>query len=160
HLWHTGWNIRGLNGFMVSHKNSELVDFVINGQQQAYRELQKIRANVQDGIYFKRTDELSTYSKSQKIGGVLVKKYLSDSLFSNFRQDTIIPEALSTLEISGPDLIQKKMRQFYRSRGVLGEDYLVDGNVLGDKAYLGVYKKTGTGKYDWLHPVNVGANDV
>ncbi|KIQ52610.1 adherence protein, partial [Citrobacter rodentium] len=159
HLWTDGWNIRGLNGFMLSHKDSEVVDVVIAGQNQAYRELRKIRDNVQNQIYFKQTDDLSSFSVTDKVGGVLVKKYLSGSLFSNFRQDTIIPEALSTLQISGPDLIQRKMLQFFRGRGMLGEDFIND-KKLGDKAYIGVYKTTGTGKYDWLNPVSVGVNDV
>ncbi|HFO3809402.1 TPA: TcdA/TcdB catalytic glycosyltransferase domain-containing protein, partial [Escherichia coli] len=159
HLWTNGWNIRGLNGFMLSHKGSEVVDAVIAGQNQAYRELRKIRDNVQSEIYFKQTDDISSLPDTDKVGGILVKKYLSGSLFSKFRQDTIIPEALSTLQISGPDLIQRKMLQFFRSRGVLGEDFIND-KKLGDKAYIGVYKTTGTGKYDWLNPVSIGINDV
>ncbi|EFK5321763.1 adherence protein, partial [Escherichia coli] len=159
HLWPNGWNIRGLNGFMLSHKGSEVVEAVIAGQNQAYRELRRIRDNVLSELYFKQTDDISSLPYTDKVGGILVKKYLSGSLFSNFRQDTIIPEALSTLQISGPDLIQRKMLQFFRGRGVLGEDF-INEKKLGDKAYIGVYKTTGTGKYDWLNPVSVGVNDV
>ncbi|HAY0237657.1 TPA: DUF3491 domain-containing protein [Escherichia coli] len=159
HLWPNGWNIRGLNGFMLSHKDSEAVNAVIAGQNQVYRELRRIRDNVQSERYSKNTDDLSSFPDTDKVGGILVKKYLSGSVFSNFRQDTIIPEALSTLQISGPDLIQKKMLQFFRGRGVLGEDF-INGKKLGDKAYIGVYKTTGTGKYDWLNPESVGVNDV
>ncbi|CAD5571168.1 lymphostatin Efa1/LifA [Escherichia coli] len=159
HLWSNGWNIRGLNGFMLSHKGSEVIDAVIAGQNQAYRELRRIRDNIHSEIYFKQTDDLSSLSYTEKIGGVLVKKYLSGSLFSNFRQDTIIPEALSTLQISGPDLIQRKMFQFFRGRGVLGEDF-INERKLSDRAYIGVYKTTGTGKYDWLTPESIGVNDV
>ncbi|EMK4375092.1 lymphostatin Efa1/LifA, partial [Escherichia coli] len=159
HLWPDGWNIRGLNGFMLSHKGSEVIDAVIAGQNQAYRELRRIRDNIHSEIYFKQTDELSSLPDTDKIGGILVKKYLSGSLFSKFRQDTIIPEALSTLQISGPDLIQRKMLQFFRSRGVLGEEF-INERKLSDKAYIGVYKTTGTGKYDWLNPESIGVNDV
>ncbi|WP_282916112.1 TcdA/TcdB catalytic glycosyltransferase domain-containing protein [Escherichia coli] len=76
-----------------------MIDAVIAGQNQAYRELRRIRDNIHSEIYFKQTDELSSLPDTDKIGGILVKKYLSGSLFSKFRQDTIIPEALSTLQI-------------------------------------------------------------
>lgn len=56
HLWPDGWNIRGLNGFMLSHKGSEVIDAVIAGQNQAYRELRRIRDNIHSEIYFKQTD--------------------------------------------------------------------------------------------------------
>ncbi|EKT7846804.1 hypothetical protein QC731_005245, partial [Escherichia coli] len=55
HLWPDGWNIRGLNGFMLSHKGSEVIDAVIAGQNQAYRELRRIRDNIHSEIYFKQT---------------------------------------------------------------------------------------------------------
>ncbi len=42
---------------------------------------------------------------------------------------------------------------------MLGEEF-INERKLSDKAYIGVYKTTGTGKYDWLNPESIGVNDV
>lgn len=162
HKWQTGWNVRGLNGLMMAHKDSATVDAVIEGQRRAYDELKGLRESVLSGEYFKKLDDLKDLDHKALIGGHLVENYLGGSLFSNFRQDTIIAGALSTLGISGPDLIMKEMKSYFRALGPIGEDYL-DGKKLAKKAFLGAYKKiTVEGKetYDWLNPISIGANDV
>ena len=162
HKWSTGWNVRGLNGLMMAHKDSATVDAVIEGQRRAYHELKGLRESVLSGEFFKKIDDLKDLDHKAVIGGHLVENYLGGSLFSNFRQDTIIAGALSTLGISGPDLIMKEMKAYFRNLGPIGEDYL-DGKKLGKKAFLGAYNKItveGEQTFDWLNPVTIGANDV
>ncbi len=38
-----GWNIRGNNNFLATHKGSKVTEFVISGQDNAYRQLFDIR---------------------------------------------------------------------------------------------------------------------
>ncbi|HHR5829468.1 TPA: TcdA/TcdB catalytic glycosyltransferase domain-containing protein [Providencia alcalifaciens] len=38
-----GWNIRGNNNFLVTHKDSKVMDFVIAGQENTYREILGLR---------------------------------------------------------------------------------------------------------------------
>jgi cysteine protease domain, YopT-type len=162
HKWSTGWNVRGLNGLMMAHKGSAMVDAVIKGQRQAYRELKSLRETVLSGEFFKTLDDLKHLNHKALIGGHLVGDFLGKSLFSEFRQDTIIAGALSTLGITGPDLIVDEMKTYFRSLGPIGKDYL-EGKKLGNKAFLGSYNKIvkeGKQTFDWLHPVTVGANDV
>ncbi|EPP36095.1 tcdA/TcdB catalytic glycosyltransferase domain protein, partial [Chlamydia psittaci 84-8471/1] len=73
-----------------------------------------------------------------EVGGALVKDYLEGSLFYDFRQDSITPGAVSTLGITGPDLIVKVMKQFFREQGPIGQDFLENqGKRLGKEAFLG-----------------------
>lgn len=44
------------------------------------------------------------------IGGIPAKKYLEHGLFSEYRQDGTIPYVVSTLNISGPDMIMRQMK--------------------------------------------------
>ncbi|EFE0473385.1 glycosyl transferase, partial [Escherichia coli] len=37
------WNIRGNNNFMLTHKGSKCIDFILSGQKKQYLELQRIR---------------------------------------------------------------------------------------------------------------------
>ncbi len=54
HQWwgeKSGWNIRGNNNFLATHKGSKVTDFVISGQEKAYREIFEIREQLRtEGI--------------------------------------------------------------------------------------------------------------
>ncbi|THE57910.1 TcdA/TcdB catalytic glycosyltransferase domain-containing protein [Vibrio parahaemolyticus] len=54
HQWwgeKSGWNIRGNNNFLATHKGSKVTDFVISGQENAYREIFEIREQLRtEGI--------------------------------------------------------------------------------------------------------------
>ncbi|WP_434694516.1 LifA/Efa1-related large cytotoxin [Chlamydia crocodili] len=159
------WNVRALNGLMMSHKNSATVDAVIRGQKQAYAEIRSIRENVLSGEFFNTLDDLIHLDRDETVGGHLVKDYLGKSLFYDFRQDSITPGAVSTLGITGPDLIKNEMVKYFQGLGPLGEEFLnKDGTKLGDNAFLGSYKQIrkpeGGITYDWKHPLSIGANDV
>lgn len=165
HRWATKWNIRGLNGLMMAHKGSALVDAAIQGQRQAYAELRTLRQQVLSGEYFRRLEDLTHVDYRAEIGGVLVKNYLAGSLFTDFRQDSIISGAVSTLGISGPDLIMSEMVQYFRGLGPIGRDFLNEaGTRVGKAAFLGAYRELdpvkGERQFDWLNPLSVGANDV
>ncbi len=166
HKWATQWNVRGLNGLMMAHKESATVDAVIEGQRRAYADLRALRQNVLSGEYFNRLSDLTHLDYKAEVGGALVKNYLAGSLFSDFRQDSIVAGAVSTLGISGPDLIMKEMVKFFRGLGPIGEDYLNKQKTkLGKPAFLGAYKEltptaAGGPKFDWLNPISVGVNDV
>lgn len=163
-----GWFIRGLNGLMVSHKGSKAVAAVIKGQQDAYQELAALRQEVLSGEFFRSLEDLTHRNHKDLIGGHLVSDYLAKSLFFDYRQDSIMPEAVSTLGITGPDLIAQKLIELFRSWGPLGRDFLTPkGKKLGDEAFLGSYKKipldpVDPHKYtfDWMNPLSVGSNDV
>ncbi|QYC86929.1 LifA/Efa1-related large cytotoxin [Chlamydia suis] len=163
-----GWFIRGLNGLMVSHKGSKAVAAVIKGQQDAYQELAALRQEVLSGEFFRSLEDLTHRNHKDLIGGHLVSDYLAKSLFFDYRQDSIMPEAVSTLGITGPDLIAQKLIELFRSWGPLGRDFLTPkGKKLGDEAFLGSYKKvpldpSDPQKYtfDWMNPQSVGSNDV
>ncbi|QVE49097.1 LifA/Efa1-related large cytotoxin [Chlamydia crocodili] len=165
HKWSTGWHIRGLNGLMMSHKGSALVDGVIRGQWQAYAELRHLRENVLSGDFFNTLEDLTHLDRDEMVGGHLVKDYLGKSLFYDFRQDSIIPGAVSTLGITGPGLIRNEMIKYFKGLGPMGKAFLTkDGNKLGDDAYLGSYKQITTPEgettYDWTNPLSIGSNDV
>ncbi|WP_375793456.1 LifA/Efa1-related large cytotoxin [Chlamydia sp. 12-01] len=165
HKWSTGWHIRGLNGLMMSHKDSALVDAVIRGQWQAYAELRALRENILSGEFFNTLEDLKHLDRDQTVGGHFVKDYLGKSLFYDFRQDSVIPGAVSTLGITGPGLIRNEMIKYFKGLGPMGKAFLSkDGSKLGDDAYLGSYKqiKTPEGEitYDWTHPLSIGSNDV
>ncbi|WP_213318315.1 LifA/Efa1-related large cytotoxin [Chlamydiifrater volucris] len=172
HKWSTGWNVRGLNGLMMSHKGSSTVEAVIRAQQQAYEHQKTLRQNVVSREFFDSLQELSEFDAMAVIGGELVKDYLGGSLFYNFRQDSITPGAVSTLGISGPDLIMRTMKKFFREQGPIGKDFLENGGrKLGKNVFLGAYRekpKEGAKQergvesitFDWLNPLTVGANDV
>ncbi|WP_349821431.1 LifA/Efa1-related large cytotoxin [Chlamydia abortus] len=163
HKWSTKWNVRGLNGLMMSHKGSGMVEAVIKAQQQAYLELKNLRQNVLSGQFFSGLQDLSDLDRMSEIGGALVKDYLEGSLFYDFRQDSIVPGAVSTLGISGPNLIVNEMKKYLREQGPIGQDFLENqGRKLGKEAFLGAYNRLPgkSIKFDWLNPVTIGANDV
>lgn len=168
HYDELGWFIRGLNGLMMAHKGSAAVDAVIRGQQEAYQELAALRQEVLSGAFFKSLEDLIHRKHQSLIGGRLVSNFLAKSLFFDFRQDSIMPEAVSTLGITGPDLIAEVLVEEYRKWGPIGKDFLTPrGNKLGDDAFLGSYKKIfpdpqDKSKFtlDWLSPLSVGSNDV
>ncbi|WP_080125982.1 LifA/Efa1-related large cytotoxin [Chlamydia suis] len=164
-----GWFIRALNGVMVSHKGSEAVAAVIKGQQDAYQELAALRQEVLSGEFFRSLEDLTHRNHKDLIGGHLVSDYLAKSLFFDYRQDSITPGAVSTLGITGPDLIAHTLVELFRSWGPLGRDFLnPQGKKLGDEAFLGSYKKvpledpSDPQKYtlDWMNPLSVGSNEV
>ncbi|WP_370913668.1 LifA/Efa1-related large cytotoxin [Chlamydia pecorum] len=168
HYDELGWFIRGLNGLMMAHKGSAAVDAVIRGQQEAYQELAALRQEVLSGAFFKSLEDLIHRKHQSLIGGRLVSNFLAKSLFFDFRQDSIMPEAVSTLGITGPDLIAEVLVEEYRKWGPIGKDFLSPrGNKLGDDAFLGSYTKIfpdpkDKSKFtlDWLSPKSVGSNDV
>ncbi|WP_365820983.1 LifA/Efa1-related large cytotoxin [Chlamydia sp.] len=168
HYNELGWFIRGLNGLMMAHKGSTAVDAVIRGQQEAYQELAALRQEVLSGAFFNSLEDLIHRKHQSLIGGQLVSNFLAKSLFFDFRQDSIMPEAVSTLGITGPDLIAEVLVEEYRKWGPIGKDFLTSrGNKLGDDAFLGSYKKifldpSDKSKFtlDWLSPLSVGSNDV
>lgn len=152
------WKTLPLNGFMVSHKDSVMVDAAIEGQRQAHRELDALRDLVREGIFFGTTDEIVKKPPETLLGDFEVKDFLSGGLFSEFRQDTVIPGALSTLDISGPGVIRKQTHEVFTELGPLGAPFL-NGNLLSEKAYIGTFPKV-DGTYDWSNPTVVGMNDV
>lgn len=168
HYEELGWFIRGLNGLMMAHQGSAAVDAVIRGQQEAYQELAALRQEVLSGAFFNSLEDLIHRKHQSLIGGRLVSNFLAKSLFFDFRQDSIMPEAVSTLGITGPDLIAEVLVEEYRKWGPIGKDFLTPrGNKLGDDAFLGSYKKIfpdpqDKSKFtlDWLSPLSVGSNDV
>ncbi|QHP83352.1 LifA/Efa1-related large cytotoxin [Chlamydia suis] len=163
HKWQTGWNVRGLNGLMMAHQGSAVVENVISRQRAAYDEMRALRQNVISGEFFRSLGELANVDREHIIGGYLAKNYLGGSLFFDYRQDSVTPGAVSTLGITGPDIIMDTMIDFFKTLGPLGEDFLQDGK-LGKNAFLGAYKaiksEGGETTYDWLNPLSVGANDV
>ncbi|ECG8591561.1 DUF3491 domain-containing protein [Salmonella enterica subsp. salamae] len=160
-LWRRDrWNIRGNSNFMLTHKGSKCVDAIIHGQQREYLHLQRIRSNINYNPHVIPTDRLVGLPDDAMVGGVPVKSYLPDGLFSNYRQDSIIPHKLSTLYVSGPDLMMKEMKRYFSSLGPLSDIFLEQEKYLGSECFMGTYKKTPTGTFDWLNPVSVGVNDI
>lgn len=99
HYPELGWFIRGLNGLMVSHKGSTAVSAVIVGQQAAYQELAALRQDVLSGEFFHSLENLTHRNHKERIGNHLVANYLAKSLFFDYCQDSVMPEAVSTLGI-------------------------------------------------------------
>ncbi|HCC0887066.1 TPA: DUF3491 domain-containing protein [Salmonella enterica] len=160
-LWSNDrWNVRGNSNFMLTHKDSRCVDAIIHGQQREYLELQRIRNNINNNQLILNTNQLRGLPDNTLIGGVPAKKYLADGLFSDYRQDSIVPYKVSTLYVSGPDIMMKEMRKYYKGLGPLNEIFLDNGVYLGSETFMGTYKKTPTGKFDWLNPESVGVNDI
>ena len=154
------WNIRGNNNFMLTHKGSKCIDFIQSGQKKQYLELQRIRDNISYNNLFYTTDDLKSLN-NMEIGGVPAKKYLEHGLFSEYRQDSIIPYVVSTLNISGPDMIMRQMKKYYKSLGGIGDVHIND-NKLSDMNFVGVYTSLDKDNksFDWLSPVSVGVNDI
>ncbi|EFS4814841.1 glycosyl transferase, partial [Escherichia coli] len=77
------------------------------------------------------------------------------------RQDGTIPYVVSTLNISGPDMIMRQMKKYYKSLGRIGEVHIKD-NKLSDVNFLGVYASSNKDNksFNWLNPVSVGINDI
>lgn len=123
-----GWNIRGNNNFLATHKGSKVTEFVISGQDNAYRQLFDIREklrtesiNVQHHYYAGDNIEEINSGSIEKSTPLDHKEYGIGSLFSKYRMDGIIPRVYSTLHITGPDAIMKSMRDYYNSLGALGQ---------------------------------------
>ncbi|EED1748722.1 glycosyl transferase, partial [Escherichia coli] len=119
------WNIRGNNNFMLTHKGSKCIDFIQSGQKKQYLELQRIRDNISYNNFFYTTNDLKSLDNVE-IGGIPAKKYLEHGLFSEYRQDGTIPYVVSTLNISGPDMIMRQMKKYYKSLGRIGEVHIKD----------------------------------
>ncbi|TJJ10755.1 glycosyl transferase, partial (plasmid) [Escherichia coli] len=117
------WNIRGNNNFMLTHKGSKCIDFIQSGQKKQYLELQRIRDNISYNNFFYTTNDLKSLDNVE-IGGIPAKKYLEHGLFSEYRQDGTIPYVVSTLNISGPDMIMRQMKKYYKSLGRIGEVHI------------------------------------
>ncbi|EFU97591.1 glycosyltransferase sugar-binding region containing DXD motif family protein [Escherichia coli 3431] len=154
------WNIRGNNNFMLTHKGSKCIDFILSGQKKQYLELQRIRDNISYNNLFYTTEDLKSLN-NVAIGGIPAKKYLEHGLFSEYRQDGTIPYVVSTLNISGPDMIMRQMKKYYKSLGRIGEVHIKD-NKLSDVNFLGVYASSDkeNKSFNWLNPVSVGINDI
>ncbi|EFG8290021.1 toxin B, partial [Escherichia coli] len=154
------WNIRGNNNFMLTHKGSKCIDFILSGQKKQYLELQRIRDNISYNNLFYTTEDLKSLN-NVAIGGIPAKKYLEHGLFSEYRQDGTIPYVVSTLNISGPDMIMRQMKKYYKSLGRIGEVHIKD-NKLSDVNFLGVYASSNKDNksFNWLNPVSVGVNDI
>ncbi|EFC1326051.1 toxin B, partial [Escherichia coli] len=154
------WNIRGNNNFMLTHKGSKCIDFILSGQKKQYLELQRIRDNISYNNLFYTTEDLKSLN-NVAIGGIPAKKYLEHGLFSEYRQDGTIPYVVSTLNISGPDMIMRQMKKYYKSLGRIGEVHIKD-NKLSDVNFLGVYASSNKDNksFNWLNPVSVGINDI
>ncbi|EFD8980125.1 toxin B, partial [Escherichia coli] len=154
------WNIRGNNNFMLTHKGSKCIDFILSGQKKQYLELQRIRDNISYNNLFYTTEDLKSLN-NVAIGGIPAKKYLEHGLFSEYRQDGTIPYVVSTLNISGPDMIMRQMKKYYKSLGRIGEVHIKD-NKLSDVNFLGVYASSNkeNKSFNWLNPVSVGINDI
>ncbi|EFL9253545.1 glycosyl transferase, partial [Escherichia coli] len=154
------WNIRGNNNFMLTHKGSKCIDFIQSGQKKQYLELQRIRDNISYNNFFYTTNDLKSLDNVE-IGGIPAKKYLEHGLFSEYRQDGTIPYVVSTLNISGPDMIMRQMKKYYKSLGRIGEVHIKD-NKLSDMNFMGVYASSDkeNKSFNWLNPVSVGVNDI
>lgn len=152
------WQTIPLNGFMIAHKDSAMVDAVIYGVIQAHRELEALRAAVREGEFFKTIGEIVRRPPETLLGDFEVQDFLIGSTFSNFRQDTIIPQAMSTLDISGPWIVERQEVDFFAKLGPLAELFL-NGNRLSDEAFIGTFTRQGE-SFDWENPAIVGVNDV
>ncbi|EMK0495427.1 glycosyl transferase, partial [Escherichia coli] len=141
-------------------KGSKCIDFILSGQKKQYLELQRIRDNISYNNLFYTTEDLKSLN-NVAIGGIPAKKYLEHGLFSEYRQDGTIPYVVSTLNISGPDMIMRQMKKYYKSLGRIGEVHIKD-NKLSDVNFLGVYASSNKDNksFNWLNPVSVGINDI
>lgn len=168
-----GWNIRGNNNFLATHKDSKVTEFVISGQDNSYRKLFDIREklrteniNVQHHYYaIDNTEEIN--SNFEQKTPLDHKEYGIGSLFSKYRMDGIIPRVYSTLHITGPDAIMKSMRDYYNSLGELGQCRLDPSNKrlrgLSQDSFIGNLKRINgiEGEhYDWKNQESFGINDI
>ncbi|WP_122995209.1 TcdA/TcdB catalytic glycosyltransferase domain-containing protein, partial [Escherichia coli] len=169
-----GWNIRGNNNFLATHKGSKVTEFVISGQDNAYRQLFDIREklrtesiNVQHHYYAGDNIEEINSGSIKKNTPLDHKEYGIGSLFSKYRMDGIIPRVYSTLHITGPDAIMKSMRDYYNSLGALGQCRLDPSNKhfkgLSQDSFIGNLKRINgiEGEhYDWKNQESFGINDI
>ncbi|WDC04425.1 TcdA/TcdB catalytic glycosyltransferase domain-containing protein (plasmid) [Escherichia albertii] len=176
-----GWNIRGNNNFLATHKDSKVTEFVISGQDNAYRQLFDIREKIRTesiNVQYHYNNHRNTKknlrpfqsNKENSMDGKVHfdhKKYGIGSLFSKYRMDGIIPRVYSTLHITGPDAIMKSMREYYNSLGELGKCRLDFSNNhfkgLSSDSFIGNLKRIEDVEgehYDWKHQENSGVNDI
>ncbi|WP_059274216.1 TcdA/TcdB catalytic glycosyltransferase domain-containing protein [Escherichia albertii] len=71
-----GWNIRGNNNFMATHKGSRASDFIMMGQDEAYREIFGIREQlrtekIKNQIYYSGDSQYSLQREREKMEATL-----------------------------------------------------------------------------------------
>ncbi|WP_426061439.1 TcdA/TcdB catalytic glycosyltransferase domain-containing protein [Escherichia coli] len=123
--------------------------------------------NILDIKIFDSTSKKESVIQSIKRDFIPKKHYSENSLFSNYRMDSIIPKKYSTLFISGPDAIMMAMKDYYNSLGELGE-CRIDREArnfkgLAEDSFVGNLKVIEGAKgvhYDWVNANSVCVNDV
>ena len=123
--------------------------------------------NILDITIFDSTSKKESVIQSIKKDFIPKKHYSENSLFSNYRMDSIIPKKYSTLFISGPDAIMMAMKDYYNSLGELGE-CRIDREArnfkgLAEDSFVGNLKVIEGAKgvhYDWVNANSVCVNDV
>ncbi|ENB0951834.1 DUF3491 domain-containing protein [Escherichia coli] len=123
--------------------------------------------NILDIKVFDSVSKKESLSQPIKKDFVPEKYYSENSLFSNYRMDSIIPKKYSTLFISGPDAIMMAMKDYYNSLGELGE-CRIDREArnfkgLAEDSFVGNLKVIEDEKgvhYDWVNANSVCVNDV
>lgn len=123
--------------------------------------------NILDIKIFDSTSKKESVIQSIKKDFIPKKHYSENSLFSNYRMDSIIPKKYSTLFISGPDAIMMAMKDYYNSLGELGE-CRIDREArnfkgLAEDSFVGNLKVIEGAKgvhYDWVNANSVCVNDV
>ncbi len=123
--------------------------------------------NILDIKIFDSTSKKESVSQSIKKDFIPKKHYSENSLFSNYRMDSIIPKKYSALFISGPDAIMMAMKDYYNSLGELGE-CRIDREArnfkgLAEDSFVGNLKVIEGAKgvhYDWVNANSVCVNDV
>lgn len=123
--------------------------------------------NILDIKVFDNASKKISVSQPIKKDFIPKKRYAENSLFSNYRMDSIIPKKYSTLFISGPDAIMMAMKDYYNSLGELGE-CRIDREArnfkgLAEDSFVGNLKVIEGAKgvhYDWVNTNSVCVNDV
>ncbi|WP_024218318.1 TcdA/TcdB catalytic glycosyltransferase domain-containing protein [Escherichia coli] len=123
--------------------------------------------NILDIKIFDSTSKKESVIQSIKKDFIPKEHYSENSLFSNYRMDSIIPKKYSTLFISGPDAIMMAMKDYYNSLGELGE-CRIDREArnfkgLAEDSFVGNLKVIEGAKgvhYDWVNANSVCVNDV
>ncbi|EQA4516481.1 TcdA/TcdB catalytic glycosyltransferase domain-containing protein [Escherichia coli] len=123
--------------------------------------------NILDIKVFDSVSKKESVSQPIKKDFIPEKYYSENSLFSNYRMDSIIPKKYSTLFISGPDAIMMAMKDYYNSLGELGE-CRIDREArnfkgLAEDSFVGNLKVIEGAKgvhYDWVNANSVCVNDV
>ncbi|ENB4455546.1 YopT-type cysteine protease domain-containing protein, partial [Escherichia albertii] len=123
--------------------------------------------NILDIKVFDSVSKKESVSQPIKKDFIPEKYYSENSLFSNYRMDSIIPKKYSTLFISGPDAIMMAIKDYYNSLGELGE-CRIDREArnfkgLAEDSFVGNLKVIEGAKgvhYDWVNANSVCVNDV